>query len=334
MTSSANVPEATSDDEVIKVTDFSGALVLADETPAAPAKPASEDVDLTLPTIELAEVETTFAHMDTERRTASEEAEETTSPVANNRELSADDSALAMAAEEASGSEMPEVVEPVLTTLDEPHLENISLPPLFEFELETMTEAETTLLDPAVPTLDEPPLTFADEDLPHQLPSREVIPTSTELTPEDVLTSSDMLALEDLEASIPPEHFTLELGVPALSADPASSLREDAPHPPPSDALETAETRLSIDGDPALPAPEALPVSDRDDNALPEHLTLELDHADLTSHVSSITLDSAQLEVLPGDVKSEMSPPDDQGNDEEELLLDLDDFELEDDEPA
>jgi len=196
----ANVDEeqTESNDAVVKVTDFSGALTLADETLAAPAKPASEDVDLTLPTIELAEVETTFAHMEAERRAALEEAEDR--------------------------SEIPEVVEPVLTTLDEPHLDNISLPPLFEFELETLTEAETTLSDPAVTTLDEPPLTFADEDLPRQLPSREVMPTATDFTPEDILTSSDMLALEDLEASIPLEHFTLELSVLALSADPASSL--------------------------------------------------------------------------------------------------------------
>jgi len=52
----------------------------------------------------------------------------------------------------------------------------------------------------------------------------------------------------------------------------------------------------------------------------------------MTSHISSITLDSAQLEVLPGDVKSEMSSPDDEGDDEEELLLDLDALEFEDDE--
>ena len=154
------------------------------------------------------------------------------------------------------------------------------------------------------------------------------MPTATDLTPEDILTSSDMLALEDLEASIPLEHFTLELNAPALSADPTSSLHEDAPHPPTNDASETAETCLNTAADPALPAPEALPV---DDSTLPEHLTLELNHAEMTLPVSSITLDSAQLEVLPGDIKSEMSP-DDEGDDEEELLLDLDALGFEDDE--
>src|SRR5262249_25775438 len=149
--------------------------------------------------------------------------------VANSLAISVDDSALTMDADEASRSDMPEVVEPALTTLDEPHLEDISLPPLFEFELGTREEAEMTLSDPAGTTLDEAPLTFVDEDVSHTLPSREAMPTATGLTPDDVLTSSDMFALEDLEASTPPEHVTLELSVPAPSAD-----------PPPVDAPETA----------------------------------------------------------------------------------------------
>jgi hypothetical protein len=188
--------------------------------------------------------------------------------------------------------------------------------------LGTLAEAETTLSDPAGTTLDEAPLTFADEDVPRTPPSREAMPIATGLTPDDVLTSSDMFALEDLEASTPPEYVTLELSVPALSDD-----------PPPGDAPETAEASLSTDVDPGLPTLEALPVGDLDDGAFSGHLTLELDSAEITSDVSSITLDNPQRENLPGDVKSKMSPPDDQGDDEEELLLDLDDLECEDDEP-
>jgi hypothetical protein len=328
----ANIDQARSEssDEVANVADSSGTLaslplqdvVLADETPAAQEESASERVDPTLPTIELIEVETTFAHIDAERRAASEGVEEATSPVANSMELSVDDSALAMDADEASGSDMPEVVEPAFMTLDEPHLEDISLPHFFEFELGTLAEAETTLSDPAGTTLDEAPLTFADEDVPRTPPSREAMPTATGLTPDDVLTSSDMFALEDLEASTPPEHVTLELSVPALSAD-----------PPPGDAPETAEASLSTNVDPGLPTPEALPAEDLDDDAFSGHLTLELDSSEITSDISSITLDNPQREDLPGDVKSKMSPPDDQGDDEEELLLDLDDLEFEDDEP-
>ncbi len=306
----ANIDQARSEssDEVVNVADSSGTLaslplqdvVLADETPAAQEESASERVDPTLPTIELIEVETTFAHIDAERRAASEGVEEATSPVANSTELSVDDSALAMDADEASGSDMPEVVEPAFMTLDEPHLEDISLPHFFEFELGMLAEAETTLSDPAGTTLDEAPLTFADEDVPRTPPSREAMPTATGLTPDDVLTSSDMFALEDLEASTPPEHVTLE---------------------------------LSTNVDPGLSTPEALPVEDLDDGAFSGHLTLELDSSEITSDVSSITLDNPQREDLPGDVKSKMSPPDDQGDDEEELLLDLDDLEFEDDEP-
>jgi len=328
----ANIDQARSEssDEGVNVADSSGTLaslplqdvVLADETLAAQEESASERVDPTLPTIELVEVETTFAYIDAERRAASDGVEEATSSVANSMELSVDAPALAMDADEASGSDMPEVVEPAFTTLDEPHLEDISLPHFFEFELGTLAEAETTLSDPAGTTLDEAPLTFADEDVPRTPPSREAMPIATGLTPDDVLTSSDMFALEDLEASTPPEYVTLELSVPALSDD-----------PPPGDAPETAEASLSTDVDPGLPTLEALPVGDLDDGAFSGHLTLELDSSEMTSDVSSITLDNPQREDLPGDVKSKMSPPDDQGDDEEELLLDLDDLECEDDEP-
>jgi len=49
--------------------------------------------------------------------------------------------------------------------------------------------------------------------------------------------------------------------------------------------------------------------------------------------MSSSTTDNPQHEDPPGDVKSNMSPPNDQGDNEEELLLDLDDLEFEDDQP-
>jgi hypothetical protein len=297
-------------------------VVLADETPTAREESAPEGVDPTLPTIELGEVETTFAHIDAERRASSEKAEETTSPAAHNMELSIDDSALARETGEASGGDMLEVAEPAFMTLDEPHLEDISLPHFFEFELGTLAEAETTLPDPAIPTLDEAPLTFADEDMPGTPPSRAVMPTAPERTPDDVLTASDMLALEDLEASMPSEHLTLELNDPALSANPA-----------PGHARGNAEANPSTDIDPSLPTPEALSLGDLDDDALTGHLTLELDNSEMTSDVSSITLDNPQREDLPGDGKLKMSPPDDQRDDEEELLLDLDDLEFEDDKP-
>jgi hypothetical protein len=54
----------------------------------------------------------------------------------------------------------------------------------------------------------------------------------------------------------------------------------------------------------------------------------------MASEVSSIILDNLQPENPSGDVQSNMPPRDDQADDEQELLLDLDDLELDDDEPA
>jgi hypothetical protein len=128
-----------------------------------------------------------------------------------------------------------------------------------------------------------------------------------------------MLALEDLEASMPPGHLTLEMSVPALPPDLASHLLEDATHMPPRDDPETTE---------------ALPLGDLDEVALTDHLTLELDVSEMRSNISSILLDNMQRADPPGDVKSKMSPPDDQGDDEEELLLDLDDLKSDNDKPV
>jgi len=54
----------------------------------------------------------------------------------------------------------------------------------------------------------------------------------------------------------------------------------------------------------------------------------------MASEVSSIILDNLQLEDSPGDISLKMPPPDDQADDEEELVLDLDSLELDDDEPV
>jgi hypothetical protein len=194
--------------------------------------------------------------------------------------------------------------------------------------LDALAEAETTMPDLAVPTL--------DEDVPRTPPSRASTSTAAEgeLTAEDALTLSDMLALEDLEASMPSGHLTLEMSVPALPPDLASHLLEDATHMPPRDAPETMEASPSAGADPDFPAAEALPLGDLDDVALVDHLTLELDVSELRSNVSSILLDNMQRADPPGDVKSKMSPPGDQGDDEEELLLDLDDLKSDNDKPV
>jgi hypothetical protein len=143
-----------------------------------------------------------------------------------------------------------------------------------------------------------------------------------------------MFALENLEDPVPPEHLTLELEPPVLPADLASSLLENAPHTPLPTTPEIPELLTSAGPEPGLPVVEAVSFEDLDDITLPGHLTLELDSSEMASEVSSIILDNLQPENPSGDVQSNMPPRDDQADDEQELLLDLDDLELDDDEPA
>jgi hypothetical protein len=133
---------------------------------------------------------------------------------------------------------------------------------------------------------------------------------------------------------MPPEHLTLELEPPVLPTELASNLlAEAAPTLPPA-APEVPETLTSAGPEPDVPVVEALTFADLDDIALPSHLTLELDGSEMASEVSSIILDNLQLDNSPGDTQSHLSPHDAQADEEEELLLDLDDFELDDDKPA
>ncbi len=48
-------------------------------------------------------------------------------------EFSVDDSVLSLASDEPSGSDQADIVEPAITTLDEPPAEDMGLPPSFEF---------------------------------------------------------------------------------------------------------------------------------------------------------------------------------------------------------
>jgi hypothetical protein len=196
-----------------------------------------------------------------------------------------------------------------------------------ELDFSALSEAEATLSDLAMPILDEAPLTSVDEGIEGML-------TAAETPPESLLTSSDMFALENLEDPMSPEHLTLELEPPVLPTDLASNLlAEAAPTLPPA-IPEMPETLTSAGLEPDLPVVEALTFEDLDDIALPAHLTLELDGSEMASEVSSIILDNLQLDNTPSDTQSPLSPRDDQADDEEELLLDLDDLDLDDDEPA
>jgi hypothetical protein len=279
----------------------------------ASAEPAPEVVEPTLPTIELLDATTAFAQTDAARPAAPEETEEAIGLIRDSVELSVDDSVLSIASDEPSGSDMADVIEPAITTFDDPHQEAMGLQPSLEFDLSTLAEAEALARSPSV---------------------SEWTPPAAETPPEGLLTSSDMFALENLEDPIPPEHLTLELNPPVLPADLASSRLEDAPHTPFPTAPETPELLTSAGTDPGLPVVEAVSFEDLDDIALPSHLTLELDSSEMASEVSSIVLDNLQPENPPGDIQSKIPPRDDQADDEPELLLDLDGLELDDDTPA
>jgi hypothetical protein len=53
----------------------------------------------------------------------------------------------------------------------------------------------------------------------------------------------------------------------------------------------------------------------------------------MAPEISSIIPENLQLDNPPGDTQPKMPPHDDQADDEKELLLDLDSFELDEDEP-
>jgi hypothetical protein len=306
-------------DEAVSVADFSGTLaslplqdvVLAEDTSLASAEPAPEVGEPTLPTIELLDATTVLAQADAARPSAPAETEE------------------------ASGSDMAEVIEPTITAFDDPHQEAVGLLPSLEFDLSRLAEAEATLSELAGPRRDEAPFTFADEAEPRPPSISEWASTVAETPPEGLLTSSDMFALENLEDPLPPEYLTLELEQPpVLPADLASSFLEEAPHTPLPAAPDMPELLTSAGTEPDLPVVEAVSFEDLDDIALPGHLTLELDNSEMASEVSSIVLDNLQPENPPSDLQSKMPPRDDQVDEEPELLLDLDGLELDDDEPA
>jgi hypothetical protein len=322
--------EAENIDEAVSVADFSGSLaslslqdvVLAEDTPIASAAAEPEVVDPTLPTIKVLDATTTFAQTAAAGPSAPEETEKATNLGRESVELSVDDAVLSRASNEPSGSDMTDVIEPANTTLDELPGEDMGLPPSFESEISTLSEAETTLLEGVVPTPDEASLTFADEAMPCPPSAGAWTSTAAETPPEGLLTSSDMFALENLEDPVPPEHLTLELVPPALP--------EDAPDTPLPDAPAIPEPFTSADTEPG----EAVSCEDLADIPLPSHLTLELDRSEMAPEISSIIPENLQLDHPPGDIQPKMSPHDDQADDEKELLLDLDSFELDDDEPA
>ena len=127
-----------------------------------------------------------------------------------------------------------------------------------------------------------------------------------ETMPADALILAEISALDvqDVEEATAAEPLTIDLSPP-----------EDVPAP-------------------GLTISDALSPGSLDDTTELERLTLDLDMSELMADWSSTILDDVQPDDLPGDVPAEMSPPQHQAGDEEELLLDLDDVEFDDDTPA
>jgi hypothetical protein len=232
----------------------------------------------------------------------------------------------------ASAEAAPEVVDPTLPTIKVlDATAALAQTDAVESSAPAETEKATDLVrdnvvlsvdDGAVPTLDETSLTCADEAMPHPPSVGAWASAAAETPPEGLLTSSDMFALENLEDPVPMEHLTLELVPPALP--------EDAPYTPLPDAPEIPEPFTNAGTEPD----EAVSGADLADIPLPDHLTLELDRSGMAPESSSLLPDHLQLDNPPGDIQPKMPPHDDQADDEHELLLDLDSFELDDDEPA
>jgi hypothetical protein len=336
-------PGAASVAEAVSMSDSSGNLVslplqdvvLAEDTSITSVEHAPEVIEPALPTSDLHDATTASAQTDAARPSAPEETAKAANLVYTSVEAAVEDAVLSIEADEPSESAGADGVASTIITPEEPPRGAMGLQSSLEFDLSTLSDAEATLSDLAVPTLDEVPRASADEVRPRPPSVIEEMPPAVETPPEGLLTSSDMFALENLEDPRPPEHLTLELEPPVLPTDLASKnlLVEAAPPLLPATS-EIPETLTSAGPEPDLPVVEALPFADLDDIALPAHLTLELDGAEMASEVSSIILDNLQLDNPPSATQSPLLPHDDQADDEEELLLDLDGSELDDDEPA
>ena len=326
------------------------AQVIADEPPATPTQPPAEPGATTLPGHVTLEIEPESISSDLPTAIL-QNIVPFEPPPPQNAPASLETQDVPSLQLDVSHVDLPHFTPadtPEAKSIDEAEAESVdeavsvvdSSGTLTSFPLQDVVLAEDTPIasaapepDLVMPTLDEAPLTCADETIPHPPAVSAWTPTPVETPPEGLLTSADMLALENLEDLIPSEYLTLELDLPALPADSASSILEEAPQTPPPAPPATPEPLTSADPEPGLPLVEATSFEDLDDIALPGHLTLELDGSEMASEVSSIILDNLQLDDLLGNIPSQMPPRDEPADDEEELLLDLESLALDEDDP-
>jgi hypothetical protein len=306
-----------------------------------------ESVDTTISSDERLDAEAAVAHVEAETGAEPLEVGEAVSATLDSFVLSVDDAlfasqvngpspsdiaAFASQVDESAGSDIAAVVKPALSAVDEPPLDEGTLLLSFESTLDmSASAAEPLVPDLTSPMLDDPAFTLIDEGMLPLQPSLELPAMAGDATPNDRLTSADMLALADLTESALSNHITLELDASALAADLRSNLFEDAARTPPHADTETTGATTSTILEQGFTPSDAVALGALDDMTLPGHLTLELDVSEITARRS---LDEGRLDDPPGDVQSKTSTPQNEADDGEELRLDLDAFEIDDDTPA
>ncbi|MGE3536103.1 MAG: hypothetical protein AB7N91_01555 [Candidatus Tectimicrobiota bacterium] len=297
-----------------------------EEIEARVAPPEPEVFDPTIPTIELLDVDAAMAQIDQELQDKSLGDEDAASAMLNSFELTVDESVFALGAPTEAIEAPPDLLDPQLDTetdldTDIAHLfPNVSYEPLL-----TPTAHEPSLADLDTAELEAATLTFADEE-PTEPPAAAPQPPS-----EAMFTLSDMFALRELEEADAgvPGHLTLELQSPEQASTLVSQrFAESEPAAPPeAPTLPEAEPPQA---DSQFTASDAhvLGTSESATDTIPGHLTLELDISEF-SDLASISLAEMPLEAPPGvpGMTSAASPGEPQAPGEEELLLDLDDFE-------
>lgn len=290
---------------------------LADEPDAA---------DPTMPTIELLDVDAAVEQINAEFQGEPPETPGATSALLNSFELTVDDTAFALGGTTAEAPEtLPEVSDMDMDTetdldIDMTRLESTAFAAAMETRLPELETADLEAVSLALP-----------DDAEHDsLLSSTLLPLQDTL-PDAGLQSLDMFALgesvDDEEAF--PGHLTLELNAPTFSGtEPVHLPDETDPEAPfalpptPAAAPPSTEHNFTVS--------DALALGDLEDDEAPpaDRLTLSLDVSDLPD-LASLNLEDSQLDELQSDLHSSASaaPGEPRGPDEEEFLLDLDDFE-------
>lgn len=284
---------------------------------------ASAGIDPNIPTIQLLDVDTTVAHMAAERRDEPPEVANAPSAMLDSFALTVDNSVFAMGGSLANLGEVQEGLQAELDTELDLDLD-LTMPPAALEETAFAVDPEMSLSDVEGSALEASALTLADEDRYASLRPGEWPPVESMPPMETSLAASGMFDLEDLaDDAMVPGHLTLELQAPELLspmlADAGLEAFPESPTFP-------AERPRTTEGQRPASAEDIEPPADTGSGPV----TLELDLSELPD-LASLTLEELQLEEPPGELRSAAAPASGERQlHEEELLLDLDDFEFAD----